>query len=98
LRIARSDVDEQLRRASCTRTTSISRSLALDPGSRAERPLGIVVGSLASSLALTLLLIPIMVTCGSRRSATDRPPRTRRSKCDKSSFPTPLAMYDSIRG
>ncbi len=36
-------------------------ALALDPGSQAERPLGIVViGGLSSSLVLTLLLIPIM--------------------------------------
>ncbi len=36
-------------------------ALALDPGSQAERPLGIVViGGLSSSLILTLLLIPIM--------------------------------------
>jgi HAE1 family hydrophobic/amphiphilic exporter-1 len=36
-------------------------ALALDPGSQAERPLGIVViGGLTSSLILTLLLIPIM--------------------------------------
>jgi HAE1 family hydrophobic/amphiphilic exporter-1 len=36
-------------------------ALALDPGSQAERPLGIVViGGLSSSLILTLILIPIM--------------------------------------
>ncbi len=36
-------------------------ALAIDPGSQAERPLGIVViGGLSSSLILTLLLIPIM--------------------------------------
>src|SRR6202044_878229 len=36
-------------------------ALALDPGSQAERPLGIVViGGLSSSLVLTLVLIPIM--------------------------------------
>ncbi len=36
-------------------------ALALDPGSQAERPLGIVViGGLSSSLILTLLLVPIM--------------------------------------
>jgi HAE1 family hydrophobic/amphiphilic exporter-1 len=36
-------------------------ALALDPGSQAERPLGIVViGGLSSSLILTLVLIPIM--------------------------------------
>jgi HAE1 family hydrophobic/amphiphilic exporter-1 len=36
-------------------------ALALDPGSQAERPLGIVViGGLSSSLIFTLLLIPIM--------------------------------------
>jgi HAE1 family hydrophobic/amphiphilic exporter-1 len=36
-------------------------ALALDPGSQAERPLGVVViGGLSSSLVLTLLLIPIM--------------------------------------
>ncbi len=36
-------------------------ALALDPGSQAERPLGIVViGGLSSSLILTLLVIPIM--------------------------------------
>ncbi|MGA9945196.1 MAG: efflux RND transporter permease subunit [Candidatus Cybelea sp.] len=36
-------------------------ALAIDPGSQAERPLGIVViGGLSSSLVLTLLLIPIM--------------------------------------
>ncbi len=36
-------------------------ALALDPGSQAERPLGVVViGGLSSSLILTLLLIPIM--------------------------------------
>jgi HAE1 family hydrophobic/amphiphilic exporter-1 len=39
----------------------IPLALALDPGSQAERPLGIVViGGLSSSLVLTLLLIPIM--------------------------------------
>jgi hydrophobic/amphiphilic exporter-1 (mainly G- bacteria), HAE1 family len=48
-------------------------ALALDPGSQAERPLGIVViGGLSSSLILTLLLIPIMYL----RFAPDEQPRT----------------------
>lgn len=46
-------------------------ALALDPGSQAERPLGIVViGGLSSSLILTLLLIPIMYL---RFAPDDRP-------------------------
>lgn len=47
-------------------------ALALDPGSQAERPLGIVViGGLSSSLVLTLLLIPIMYL----RFAPDEQPK-----------------------
>ena len=49
-------------------------ALALDPGSQAERPLGIVViGGLSSSLVLTLLLIPIMYL----RFAPDRQPEPK---------------------
>ena len=36
-------------------------ALALDPGSEAERSLGtVVIGGLASSLVLTLVLVPIV--------------------------------------
>jgi hydrophobic/amphiphilic exporter-1 (mainly G- bacteria), HAE1 family len=51
-------------------------ALALDPGSQAERPLGIVViGGLSSSLVLTLLLVPIVYL---RFAPEDRIPSKRK--------------------
>jgi HAE1 family hydrophobic/amphiphilic exporter-1 len=50
-------------------------ALALDPGSQAERPLGIVViGGLSSSLVLTLLLIPIMYLRFAPETLANAPP------------------------
>jgi hydrophobic/amphiphilic exporter-1 (mainly G- bacteria), HAE1 family len=65
-------------------------ALALDPGSQAERPLGIVViGGLSSSLVLTLLLIPIMYL----RFAPQRyRPSTSNGEVDANQIELPISM------
>jgi hydrophobic/amphiphilic exporter-1 (mainly G- bacteria), HAE1 family len=67
-------------------------ALALDPGSQAERPLGIVViGGLSSSLVLTLVLIPIMYL----RFAPQRfRSSTGNGETDSNQIEVPIAISD----
>ena len=57
-------------------------ALALDPGSQAQRSLGtVVIGGLASSLLLTLLLVPIVYL------KFAPPPRVERRDTETSALP-----------
>ncbi len=65
-------------------------ALALDPGSQAERPLGIVViGGLSSSLLLTLLLIPIMYL---RFAPQQYRPASRNGETDPRQIELPMPL------